>query len=70
MSQCVLCGILNRVPEEDCARVEREATERADEKRRQAARKAAATRKARREDAEAQLNMRLIYSTWNRPRKL
>jgi hypothetical protein len=68
MTQSELPGILPRVNEEDRARVEREAAERKAEKRSLAARRGAATRKRRREDAEAQFAVRLVYSMWNRPR--
>ena len=57
MTQGVLYGVLSPVNEADIARAEREAAERIAEKRSQAARKAAATRKRRREDAEAQFNL-------------
>ncbi len=68
MTQRELCSVLHPVSEEDRARVEQEVAERMAERRSLAARRGAATRKGRREAAEAQLAMRLTYLAWNKPR--
>jgi hypothetical protein len=68
MTQGVLSGVLAHITEEDRARVKQKVAERVAERRGLAARRGAATRKARREAAEAQGNLRLVYLAWNKPR--